>query len=234
MGILLNCISIFAGGTIGCIFEKRMKGARTMMQALGIAVMFISVVNIMSDSLIVSNQALQTKNVIIIVMALLLGTFAGELADIDARLKMNDTQGKSKIMVGFISGFMLFAVGGLQISGPISCMVKGDNSVLITKCLVDFPLAVSFGAMLGKGVGLSAIPVALMQVVIGLIAVAARGFFTDALMSQLNVMGYLLLFFVGFNMVFDGNVRIKTNNMLPSLGVVIIYNLFGYLIGGWA
>ena len=230
MGIVCNALAIFAGGAVGAVFSRRIRITRHMLQILGICVMFLAFSNIAANSLTVSNGEIKTHNITAVVISVLIGTFIGECAGIDGRLKIGEnTHGRA--MTAFSAGTMLFGIGGLQVSGAISQVVMGDSSVLLTKCIVDMPLAVSFGAAMGIGVAYSALPVALMQLAIGFAAAVAKEFMTPDFIAQLNVIGYLILFFTGFNMLFDGTTKVKCSNMLPSLGVAAAYNIIMMLTG---
>lgn len=227
VGILIDTGAIFLGGIIGNCFKKYLKNISCVFQMLGIAIMFMSIMNIVSNTLVVENNMLQTKNIILIVFCLLIGSIIGEKMQIDRRLGVKTEQeGRHDGKSAFLVGTMLFGVGGLQIIGPISSIVSQDNSILLSKSLIDFPLALSMGSMLGIGVSLSGISVGIMQLAIGLTALYAKTFFDSEVIAQLSSMGYIILFFVGFNMVFDGMVKVKTNNMIPSIALVVLHHLF--------
>lgn len=228
LGILCNTASIFIGGIIGSLMRKRFTTVKGFVQMLGIGIMFMSVVNVISNTIVIKNNTLITSNIILIIFALLIGNLIGEKFKLDEKLaEIPGKQSKS----GFIIATMMFSIGGLQIIGPICSVVNGDNSVLISKSLVDFPLAVSLGAILGAGVSLSSILVGIIQVIIGFIAYFAKTFFTSTVVSQLSTMGYIILFFIGFNMIFKDIIRIKTNNMIPSIGLIVIYNIIVNFVG---
>lgn len=95
---------------------------------------------------------------------------------------------------------------------------------------MDFPFALSLGAALGYKVSFSSFAVAAMQLITGVIACAASGFFSDELIMQLCSIGYLILFFTGFNFLFEKIISIKIINMLPSILLIIIYNLIIYTV----
>ncbi len=226
LGTLCNAVAIVLGGIIGNVFRKRLSSMKSLIQILGISIMLMSAVNVISNTITIDNNTLVTKNILLIIFALLIGNIIGEKIELEEKIS-NATGKKNKS--GFVIATMLFSIGGLQIIGPICSVLNGDNSVLISKAFVDFPLAISLGALLGIEVSFSAIPVLLIQIMISCIAYFAKNFFTDVAISQLATMGYIILFFVGFNMVFKENVRVKTNNMIPAIGVILIYNAVLFL-----
>ncbi len=226
LGTLCNVAAIALGGIIGNLFKKKLASMKSLIQILGISIMFMSAVNVISNTITIDNNTIATKNILLTIFALLIGNLIGEVINLEEKIsKATDKQSKS----GFITATMLFSIGGLQIIGPICSVLNSDNSVLISKALVDFPLAISLGAILGSEVSFSSIPVGIIQIIVACIAYFARNFFTAAAISQLATIGYVILFFVGFNMVFNEVIRVKTNNMIPSIGIILIYNAVLFL-----
>ena len=230
LGTLCNVVAISVGGLIGNAFRSKITSAKSLIQILGISIMFMSAVNIISNTIIIENNTIATKNILLTILALLIGTLAGEALGLEERI--SESTGKQS-KSGFVIATMMFSIGGLQIIGPICSVLNSDNSVLISKAIVDFPLAVSLGAILGVGVVFSAFSTGVIQIAIAIIAYFARGFFTASAISQLAAIGYIILFFVGFNMVFKEIIRVKTNNMIPSIAVVLIYNAVLNIWGVW-
>lgn len=226
LGTLCNVATIALGGIIGNLFKKKLASMKSLIQILGISIMFMSAVNVISNTITIDNNTIATKNILLTIFALLIGNLIGEVINLEEKIsKVTDKQSKS----GFITATMLFSIGGLQIIGPICSVLNSDNSVLISKALVDFPLAISLGAILGSEVSFSSVPVGIIQIIVACIAYFARNFFTAAAISQLATIGYVILFFVGFNMVFNEVIRVKTNNMIPSIGIILIYNAVLFL-----
>lgn len=222
-GILLNMGAIALGGTLGSCFRNALKNLSGLLQVSGVAIMLMSAVSLLPDLLTIQGGALAAENMLPTIICLIVGTLLGEWLRIDERLERSAQCGETDTRSAFVCATILFGVGGLQILGPISSVLRHDSGLLISKCLVDFPLAVAFGAALGRGVPLSAAAVGLMQAAIGALALVAQGFFTDAVIAQLGAMGYIILFFVGFNLVFQNVTRVRTGNMLPAIALVILY-----------
>lgn len=223
IGILFNTCTIFIGGIIGGVFSKYVKNIKCLNQMLGITIMFMSIFNIIPEALSIENGSVESNYIFLIVGCLIVGAVIGEKTK---SLKFNlDNKISGHTSKAFYTGTMLFGIGGLQFIGSINAIVVNDSSMLINKCFVDFPLAISFGAMMGAGIALSGFSVGIMQMIIGGIAFCLRDFFTPEVIEQLCVMGYIILFFVGFNMVFEGIVKVETDNMIPSILLVLIYNI---------
>ena len=126
---------------------------------------------------------------------------------------------------GLVDTVVFFGIGGLQICGPILLAVSGDSSQLYLKSAIDLPFSVMFGAIYGRSVALSAIPVALVQTVIAVSAYFLGDFISPDMLKGLCSVGYVILFFSGFNMLVDETKKIKSVNMLPAIFVVILINL---------
>ena len=118
-----------------------------------------------------------------------------------------------------------FGVGGLQICGPILLATIGDNSQLILKSIIDFPFALMFGISYGKKVMLSAIPVALVQLIIVWLSILSKTLFDTETVKQLCTMGYIILFFSGFNLICETKYKINNVNMIIGIFLILLYNI---------
>jgi len=219
MGIVLNALVIALGGLLGSVLKK---GAdRGKFRTLGISIVIVSITGFAENSFSVENGRLVGENLIPILLAFILGSSLGDWLRLEERfsdLGKSSNTAKNAVM----DAFLYFGIGGLQILGPIALASQGDNSQLILKSLIDIPFAIVFGATYGKIVALAAIPVALVQMVIGLCAWAAAPFFTEQIVTQLCSLGFIILFFSGFNLVSDGKQKIGNINMLPGVFLILI------------
>ena len=93
--------------------------------------------------------------------------------------------------------------------------------MLYTKALLDGIIVAIFSAAFGVGAIFSAIPLFLFQGSITLLARAIQIFLTTPMIDNMSMIGSMLIFCVGVNMIFP--VKIKVANMLPSLIMVILY-----------
>jgi uncharacterized membrane protein YqgA involved in biofilm formation len=81
-------VVIILGATIGIIIKDRLKQRfqDTIMNALGLAVMFIGISGALQGLFTVGSSSLGTTNIMLMIISLALGAFIGELIDIEARL----------------------------------------------------------------------------------------------------------------------------------------------------
>lgn len=222
MGIIVDAVSIGAGALIGSIFKMRV--SEKSLCIMGISIMIISLCGFLENIFGVSGKSIESVELFVVVFALIIGSLVGESLHIEEKMS-NLSKSENKSFNAFTDSVLFFAVGGLQISGPILLGLENDNSQLILKSIIDFPFAILFGATYGVVVSVSALPVCLMQIAIASGSFLCGDFFTDAAINQLCSMGYIILFFSGFNLICEEKQKINNINMLPSIFLILIYNL---------
>ena len=226
MGIIFDAFAIMAGGFLGSRFKDKSLFTNYTISAIGI--MLISIVGFFENIFSVSGFGLESTNFLLVVFSLILGNYIGEGIKIDERLSRVANYSKMEYNA-FVDATLFFGIGGLQISGPILMAVNCYSSQLILKSIIDFPFALMFGMTYGKISSLASLPVAAMQVLIAFSAYMAKSFFTDAIIGQLCAMGYIVLFFSGFNLICDSKFKVKNVNMIPGIFLIIIFNIFAFL-----
>lgn len=222
MFFLFDAGAIFLGGILGGCFQKRLKMKNPT--ALPIAIMLISIVGLLENIMSISGEQIVGKSTVIVSIALVLGYAIGERLRLEDRiysLSKAQTIGTN----GLIDAILFFGIGGLQISGPILYALDGDSFQLILKGMIDFPFALMLGATYGKRISLSAFFILAMQIIIALIAYGARQFISEDLLSSLCSLGYLILFFSGYNMLASPKNKIKNVNILPGMLLIILYHI---------
>jgi uncharacterized membrane protein YqgA involved in biofilm formation len=131
LGTLANMAAILFGAAIGIQIKGGLKQRfqDTIMNALGLAVMFIGITGALQGMLKVNEGKLESENITLMIISLALGAFIGELIDIEARLeKMGEFCKRTFHVKGekgrnFVEGFMnsslLFCVGAMAIIGSL-------------------------------------------------------------------------------------------------------------------
>lgn len=222
-GTLVNVAAVIVGSGIGLIlrreFPERIK--HIIFQGIGLVTLFLGV-----------KMALQTSNMVVLFLSILLGAIVGETVDIQNRLERLSDFLKARIRSkeerfteGILTAFLIFCVGSMTIVGAIQDGLSGDSSILIAKSILDGFVSVSLASALGVGVMFSAVPLLIFQGAITVLAMFSRTFFTEILVNQLSAVGGILLLGLGINML---EVKeIKVSNLLPALLMVpiIIYLL---------
>jgi len=223
-GALINAAAILAGGGIGLLLKGRLneKFAQAIIRAIGLGICIIGI----SGAL--------TGDIMLMVVSLALGAFAGELLNIDdninrlgawAQKKLTPNNENSSFGEGFVTASLLFCVGAMAVIGSIDSGLRGDHSVIMTKSILDSIIAMIFASSLGFGVLFSAIPVLIYQGSIELFAGSLQGVLTGSLVTQVSAVGGVMVFAIGLNMVLGA--KIKVANLLPGfLFAVGYYYLF--------
>ncbi len=222
MGFIVDACSIFLGGILGWIFSKKVDIRNYF--ALSVGIMLISVVGLLENILSISDGRIVGEHTVIVSIALVIGCFIGDALKLEDKVySLSKTKNIAKN--GFIDSVLFFGIGGLQISGPILYALEGDSFQLILKGVIDFPFALMLGATYGASVSLSAVVVVLTQLFIAALAYCFGTFLSVTLLCQLCSLGYLILFFSGFNMICSPQSKIKNINILPGIFLIIIYNV---------
>ena len=222
MGIMINALSIASGSIFGSIFKDRIKLKN--FTVLGISIMIISLVGFFENIFDINAMMLKSNDLLVVVFSLIIGTIIGDAIQLETRIS-NISRMSDKGFSSLIDATIFFAVGGLQICGPILLATVGDNSQLILKSIIDFPFALMFGITYGKKVALSSLPVAIGQVIIFLLTFVSKAFFDAIAIKQLCAMGYIVLFFSGFNLICESKYKINNVNMIIGIFMILIYNV---------
>ena len=222
MGFIVDACSIFLGGILGGIFQKKLNFKSN--PAFAIAIMLISLVGLLENILSISDGKIVGEHTVVVSIALVLGYLIGDALKLEYRIySLSKAQNISKN--GFIDSVLFFGIGGLQISGPILYALTGDNFQLVLKGVIDFPFALMMGATYGKKISVSAIVVVLGQLIIAAVAYFFGAFISTNLLCQLCSIGYLILFFSGFNMLCSPQSKIKNIHIIPGIFLIIIFNV---------
>ena len=228
MGIMINALSIASGSIFGSIFKDRIKLKN--FTVLGISIMIISLVGFFENIFNINAMMLKSSELLVVVFSLIIGTLIGDAIQLEARIS-NISNLSKKGFSELIDATIFFAVGGLQICGPILLATVGDNSQLVLKSIIDFPFALMFGISYGKKVILSSIPVALGQLIILLLTIVSKEFLDATAIKQLCAIGYIILFFSGFNLICESKYKINNVNMIIGIFMILIYNVLIKLWG---
>ena len=228
LGTIINCIAIAAGSSLGVFLKGGLprRFETTIMQALGLCTFFIGIGGAVSGLLTIADGSIATQ------LSMVLGALIGEALDIETRLngfgawcqaRFAGGGEDGKFVEGFVASSLLFCVGAMAIVGALEDGLNGDPSILIAKAVLDGVAAIVFAASLGKGVYLSVLPLLVYEGGITLLARFIRPWLTDALISQMSCIGSVLIFAIGFNLMFDK--KVKVGNLLPAIFLPAVFFL---------
>lgn len=225
LGTIINSAAIIVGGVFGLLFGKLLKERvqDTLQKANGVCVLFIGIAGAMEGMLRLSGSTLSSGRSMLIVASLALGALVGELMNIEhwverfgEWLKIKTGNAKDKDFVnGFVTASLTVCIGAMAVVGSIKDGIEGDISILTTKAILDLIIVMVMTCSLGKGCIFSAIPVAVFQGTITVLARLIKPLMTEAASANLSLIGSVLIFCVGVNLVWGK--KIKVANFLPSL-----------------
>ena len=222
LGAAANALGIFAGGIIGIFMKKGLpkRFGDSVMYALGLFTFGLGV-----------TFFIQSKEVMVLILSLVLGTLIGELIDIEKRLENlgNSLQSrfkgaKGRFSEGFVTASLLFCVGSMAIMGSLQSGLAGNHQVLFAKTIMDTVAAIIFTAAMGFGVALSSVPVLLYEGGLTLAASAVAPYLGDAVVNEMTAVGGVLL--IGLALSVLDIKKVRVGNMLPGIFLPIILMLF--------
>lgn len=228
-GTILNTLAIVAGGLLGGLFG-RFLGENVqdgVIKACGISTLFIGLSGTLEKMLSVENGVVVSSGSMLIIACLVIGGIAGELLDIEGGferfgswLKIKSGNAKDKRFVeAFVTASLTVCIGAMAIVGSISDGLTGDYSILATKSILDLIIIMVMSCSLGKGAVFSAIPVAILQGSITVLAGLLRPIMTTGALNNLSLVGNVLIFCVGVNLVWGKHVKVA--NLLPGIVVAV-------------
>lgn len=228
-GTILNTLAIVAGGLLGGLFG-RFLGENVqdgVIKACGISTLFIGLSGTLEKMLSVENGVVVSSGSMLIIACLVIGGIAGELLDIEGGferfgswLKIKSGNAKDKRFVeAFVTASLTVCIGAMAIVGSIADGLTGDYSILATKSILDLVIIMVMSCSLGKGAVFSAIPVAILQGSITVLAGLLRPIMTTGALNNLSLVGNVLIFCVGVNLIWGKHVKVA--NLLPGIVVAV-------------
>ena len=185
--------------------------------------MFIAIAGAMQGMLSIDGGSLISGKSMLIVLTLAIGTVIGEILRIEKGFErfaewLKEKTGNSgdKMFVdAFVTASLTVCIGAMAIVGAIQDGVLGDYSTLAVKSVLDLIIIAVMTSSMGKGCVFSAIPIFLFEGSITLIAKLISPLMTETAVSYLSLVGSILIFCVGLNLVWGKKIRVA--NMLPAV-----------------
>ena len=222
LGTIINTAAILVGGVLGALFGRFLSDSAqdTLTKVCGVSTLFIAITGVLEEMLTVEGM--------LIIGCLAIGAIIGELLNIEGAferfgewLKIKTGNAKDKGFVNaFVTASLTVCIGAMAIVGSIQDGIMGDYSILATKAILDLIIIMVMSCSLGKGAIFSAIPVAVFQGSITALAGLVRPLMTDAALANLSLVGNVLIFCVGINLVWGKKVKVA--NLLPAIVIAVI------------
>ena len=228
-GTLVNTAAVLAGGIGGHFFGKLLKPRfqETLTMACGISTLFLSIAGAMRYMIPLDDKSLPGGGSMLIILCVALGGLIGEILNIERGfelfgewLKKKTGSAKDQNYVnGFLTASMTTCVGAMTIVGALQDGITGDWSTLGAKSILDLVIVMVLTSSLGKGCVFSVIPVFVIEGGITLLANWIKPLMTDLAMSYLSMVGSVLIFCIGVNLVWGKKIRAA--NLLPAVVLAI-------------
>ena len=221
-GNFINAGAIMAGATVGLVLKGGIPEniKTTMLQGVALCVLLIGILGLKN-----------VNNEMVVIVSMVLGAVIGELIDIDKgfnalgkKVEKTFKGSQSNIAEGFVTSSLLFCVGAMAITGALESGLMGKHTILSSKAILDGITSLIFASTMGLGVLLSGVSVFIYQGVIVIGASFVKNILGPLAISDMTVIGSLLIIAIGFNML--NITKIKIANLLPGIFLPILYYMF--------
>lgn len=221
-GAVVNFVLVLIGGALGTLLKRGMpeRLRKTIISGMALCVLYIGITGLFQSSEI---------NALVVVLSSALGALIGELLNLDKLInrlgekiegRLNKNGGNTRFAEGFVTATLVFCVGAMAVVGSIDSGIRGDNSVLYSKSLIDCVTAVVFASTMGIGVAFSAFPVILLEGALTLLAAVVAPVLTAVVVAHMAVVGSLLIIAIALNML--DITKIKIMNLLPAVFLPLV------------
>lgn len=221
LGIWANFATVIIGGLIGTMLRGGIKERYRQSINVGLALCVL---------LIGVSGALETSNMLAVIVSIVVGTVLGELLKIESGIdrlgawaQRRFAKGDAGFATGFVNATLLFCVGAMAVVGSLEAGLSNKPDTLLAKAALDGISSIIFGSTFGIGVVFSAIPLTLYQGGIALLSGVLAPFLTDALIAEMSAVGSILIIALSLNMLELTKERIRVGNMLPAILVPCVY-----------
>lgn len=229
LGTVINTLAIIVGGLFGIFFGKLIgeKIRDSLCKACGVCVLFIGMSGAFDGMLEITDGDIVGGKSMLLVGCICVGTLIGEILNIEDKfeafgewLKVKTGNAKDKMFVeGFVNASLTVCIGAMAIVGSIHDGIMGDISILVTKAILDLVIILVMASSQGVGCIFSAIPVAILQGSVTALSTLIKPIMTQAALANLSLVGSVLIFCVGVNLVWGKKIRVA--NLLPSIVVAV-------------
>lgn len=217
IGTIVNTGTILAGSVIGSIIRKGIKeeyqGA--LYNAMGLAA------SVLGINAVVGNMP-DSKYPVLFILSLASGSLLGTMADLDGKFQsLVGRFSNSNLGQGLSTGILLYCIGTLSILGPIQSALNNDHTYLFTNATLDLVTSMVLASTYGIGMAAAAVVLFCWQGAIYLSAGLLSGFISPELMTEVSIVGGVLIFSSGLSIL--GIKDCKALNMLPSLLIPVLW-----------
>ncbi len=225
LGTIINVGAILIGGLMGLFMGRgvKVRYQDILMISVGICVMMLGIGGTMEEMLSIENGEIVSGGSMMMIITMALGALVGEWMDIEGKMekfgiwlkKKTGSSGDNSFVDAFVTTSLTVCIGAMAVVGSIKDGIYGDYSILAAKAILDLIIVFVMTVSMGKGCVFSAIPVGIFQGVVTLLARLIEPLMTEAALSNLSLVGSIMIFCVGLNLVWGKKVKVA--NFLPAI-----------------
>ena len=219
IGTIVNTGCIIVGSIVGSLLKKGLgeKYQSVLYTAMGLASLALGL-NAFAQNMPKSEFP------VLFILSLAIGGIIGTALDLDGRVKKTIAKrGGEGLANGLITCCLLFCIGTFSIVGPIMSATTGDNTFLYTNATLDLVTSMVFAATYGIGIIFAAAVLFCWQGSFYLLAKLASDFLSDALISELCIVGGVLIIASGLSLLKLKDC--KALNYIPALLIPVLWFL---------
>ena len=215
LGTLINTATVVIGGGCGVFWGRKIpvRVKELVVQTIGLVTIGLG----MSD-------VLKTHNMVIPLVALVLGGIVGEMLRIEDGLqrlgvvlqrRFASGADESSFVKGFVTASLLFCVGPLTILGALEDASGKTPQLYIIKGTLDGFMSMILTAAHGIGAAFSAVSVFVVQGSLTLMGTPLESVLSERMQVELFATGGFAVLAIGLNLL--GLTKIRLGSLLPSL-----------------
>lgn len=240
LGTIVNVGAIIVGGLAGLLSRRFLKERyqETITKAMGFGIIVMALGSTLSQMFVVKlsgaadqlNASLDTQGTMMMIISLAVGALLGEFINLDFWFERFGTwlrdktgnQEDSRFIDAFVAASLTVCVGAMAIIGAMQDGISGSHDTLYAKAILDLIIIMMMTASLGRGCIFSAIPVAVLQGTVTLLARVVAPFMTAGAVSNLSLVGNVLILCVGVNLIRPKTIRVA--NVLPAIVIAVLFS----------
>ncbi len=215
--IIINAVAVVLGSAIGALFRKSIseKYINVMNTAMGLCALVLGI-NVAIGSM------QKTQYPVLFIFCLSIGGLVGTVLKLDQRMDVATRKiSTTNLAEGITTAILLCCVGTLAMMGPVMSALYGDNTYLMTAATLNLVTMIVLASSYGFGTALTAIVVFIWMTSIYGIAILSRNFISDELISEVSLVGGILIAASGLGILHIKDC--KTINLLPALFMPMIF-----------
>ena len=223
IGVITNCSVVLIGGILGTLFGKYIpqRTEQALTVTFGLSSTAIGITSIMKYSATTP-----------VVMALILGTFIGNLMQLEKRIEGGFRKLLNKLpldsshldMERYITIVVIFCASGFGLFGSLTEGITGDPTLLLSKSVLDLFTAFIFAGAMGLSVSVIAFPQLLIFGSLFFLAQFIAPLFSDTAMNNFIACGGIMTVASGLRVA-----QIKSSPVGDMIPALILAPLMTYL-----